>query len=108
MSSLSVITLTRDRLAKVMRLVERLLPQLDPDDELLLIDTGSADGTREHFARFKNPMLRLLPWDGEGSWAEMRNFGAAQARGAMIAFLDDDCLPEPDWVTRGKAGLAEA
>src|SRR2546430_14885470 len=29
-----------------------------------------------------------------------RNSGAAIARGAVVAFLDDDALPEPDWVER--------
>jgi len=108
MPTLSVITLTCNRLAKVQSCLERLAPQLAPGDEWLLIDTGSADGTREHFAASAPPGVRLAPFEGEGSWAEMRNFGVAQARGALIAFLDDDCLPAADWVRRGKAALADA
>lgn len=108
MPTLSVITLTRNRLDKVLRLIERLVPQLAPGDEWLLIDTGSDDGTRERLRTLAIPVIRLLIFEGEGSWAEMRNFGVAQARGSCIAFLDDDCLPAEDWVLRGKAALAEA
>ena len=108
MATLSIITLTRNRLAKVRRLLERVLPQLDDGDELLLLDTGSTDGTRENFKNFDHPAIRFLHYDGPGSWAEMRNHGVAHARGELIAFVDDDCLPARDWVARGKAGLAEA
>lgn len=108
MATLSVITLTRNRLGKVRLLLERLLPQLGEGDEVLLIDTGSEDGTREHFAQDHNPHIQFVHYDGAGSWAEMRNFGVSRARGALIAFLDDDCLPAADWVARGKAALEEA
>lgn len=108
MSNLSIITLTRNRLAKVRRLLERVLPQLEEGDELMLLDTGSTDGTREIFKNFDHPAISFLHYDGPGSWAEMRNFGVAHARGEMIAFVDDDCLPARDWVARGKAALLDA
>jgi glycosyltransferase involved in cell wall biosynthesis len=31
---------------------------------------------------------------------KMRNIGAAQARGAMLFFLDDDCIPPPEWIQK--------
>ena len=108
MATLTVITLTRNRLEKVRRLIDRLLPQLAAGDEILLIDTGSTDGTRERLAELNNPAIRSVYYDGPGSWAEMRNFGVRHAAGDTIAFLDDDCLPDPDWVARGKAALGDA
>ena len=35
---------------------------------------------------------------GTGSPARQRNLGWRSARGELIAFTDDDCRPEPDWL----------
>jgi ADP-heptose:LPS heptosyltransferase len=111
MAPLSVITLTCNRLARLQRCLERLMPQLAPGDEVLLIDTGSTDGTREFYRDQAPERVRLVALDAPdaaGSWAEARNFGVRQARGELIAFLDDDCMVAPDWIARGRAGLADA
>jgi len=39
--------------------------------------------------------------------AAARNIGWRMARGAIIAFTDDDCLPEFDWLKEGVAALKE-
>jgi GT2 family glycosyltransferase len=35
-----------------------------------------------------------------GGPAKARNTGAARARGDLLVFTDDDCLPQADWLTR--------
>lgn len=35
----------------------------------------------------------------------LRNRGAAEARGDVLLFLDDDCIPPPDWAERMAAAL---
>jgi glycosyltransferase involved in cell wall biosynthesis len=37
---------------------------------------------------------------GTGSPSRQRNIGWRAARGRLIAFTDDDCRPEPDWLER--------
>lgn len=37
---------------------------------------------------------------GTGSPARQRNIGWRASRGALVAFTDDDCRPEPDWLAR--------
>lgn len=43
--------------------------------------------------------IRLLTQAQAGP-AAARNHGARHARGRLIAFTDDDCLPTPDWARR--------
>lgn len=106
MSRVSVIILTRDRLPKLRACLDALLPQFGPEDEALIIDTGSSDGTVAHFAS-PPPRVKFLSYTGEGSWAEARNFGVQNAQGECIAFLDDDCVPATDWIARGKDLLSQ-
>ena len=37
---------------------------------------------------------------GTGSPARQRNIGWRAARGELLAFVDDDCRPEPDWLAQ--------
>jgi GT2 family glycosyltransferase len=37
-----------------------------------------------------------------------RNVGAAIARGSVLAFLDSDCRPAPDWLEKGTAASASS
>ncbi len=42
--------------------------------------------------------LRLLDPPGGGNVAALRNAGWRAARGALVAFTDDDCRPAPEWL----------
>lgn len=72
--------------------------------EVLVIDNGSTDRTeaiaREHGARvYVRPELTI---------AGLRNFGAGQAKGRMLVFLDADCTVAPDWLQAAARWLDEA
>jgi ADP-heptose:LPS heptosyltransferase/GT2 family glycosyltransferase len=108
MPSLSVIILTRDRLKKLRRAIDRLAPQLGRGDEIVVVDTGSRDETPAWLRNVAPSIVHPHEFGGPGSWAEARNFALDRARGAFVAFLDDDCTPAPDWVARGRAALESA
>ena len=79
-------------------LVEALLAQTRPPDELVIADGGSDDGTREILQELaeSHPVLRVI--DGPGPIAGNRNAAIRAARGEVIACTDAGCMPEPGWL----------
>lgn len=69
--------------------VRSALAQLDPVDELLVIDDGSTDDTVSVVAAIADPRVHILAAARRGVSAA-RNCGLAVARGTFIAFLDHD------------------
>ena len=68
------------------------------------VDDGGDPPLGEVVAPFESNLTLTLLRQANGGPAAARNAGAKRARGEFLAFTDDDCLPEPGWLT----GLAEA
>lgn len=70
--------------------------------ELIVVDNGSTDSTR----RLVEPYpVTVIEERVRRSPYAARNAGLARARGAVVAFTDADCRPDPDWLARGTAPL---
>ena len=68
--------------------------------EVILVDNGSTDRTREIAESFQDRLnLRVLERRGVRISA-LRNFGAREAHGSLVAFLDADCLAPAKWLER--------
>jgi GT2 family glycosyltransferase len=67
-----------------------------PDYEVLVVDDGSTDNTREIVTRFAN--VRVIHQTNQGLSAA-RNVGLRMATGAIVAYTDSDCYADPDWLT---------
>jgi len=67
--------------------------------EVLVVDDGSPDPvTRESVTANDVFELRIIRQENAGP-AAARNHGAREARGTILAFTDDDCLPLPEWLS---------
>lgn len=78
----SVLVLTRDEAG----FIERLMASVAWADEILVLDSESADDTRER-ARRAGATVHVQPWLG---WVEQKRRGAALARHDWILSLDAD------------------
>lgn len=66
--------------------------------EVIVVDDGGSSTLDAIVAQFHGVLtLKLLRQEHSGP-AVARNRGASEARGAFLAFTDDDCAPEPNWL----------
>src|SRR3989449_72836 len=66
-----------------------------PNYEVIVVDDGSTDDTAAIARRYNG---RLIQTENRGL-ANARNTGLAAATGEIIAYLDDDAYPDPEWLT---------
>ena len=93
---ISVVICTRNGASRL-RDCLRAATALDyPDHEVLVVDDGSTDSTRNIVEEF--PSVRYLYQDPAGLSAA-RNAGAEASAGSIIAYTDDDCQPDPRWLS---------
>ncbi len=100
----SVIVPVYNDLAGVLRCLQGLSGQTYPASHVhvMLVDNGSTPALRVEGAYpFEFEILRC---ETPGSYAA-RNAGAKMARGGVLAFIDADCVPDPDWLAAGVAAL---
>lgn len=104
-ASFSVIVCTRngrERIGPCLRSLEKLH---GPRPELIVVDDGSTDGTAE-IVESEFPGVKLLRQEPSGLSAA-RNAGAEAAGGELLAFTDDDCEADADWLAELAAVFAD-
>jgi cellulose synthase/poly-beta-1,6-N-acetylglucosamine synthase-like glycosyltransferase len=93
----SVIVPVRDGESTIADCLDSILATEYPADrrEILVIDNNSSDGTA--------PLIRTRPVtylrEAKRGVSNARNRGIAESNGEICAFVDADCLVEPQWLT---------
>ena len=107
---LTVATTTRDRRECILRLLASVAPQLEPDDELIVVDNGSTDGTETAVRRWiqaHRPSAKLIV-EPTGGTSQARNRVISESSASIVCFLDDDATVDPGWLAALRAAWERA
>jgi GT2 family glycosyltransferase len=101
---ISVLVATCDRaenLRQLLQTVGRWTISSDLDWELWVIDNNSKDSTREVAEYFAKQQPRRIRYLFEGARGKSRalNAGLERAGGDILVMTDDDCIPDPHWLS---------
>lgn len=75
--------------------IESILPQLTEQDEIIIVDDGSTDGTENCIRSYISNRVRYIRQDNSGGPASPRNTGIKAAKGKYIFLFDSDDLMLP-------------
>ncbi|HAL72350.1 MAG TPA: glycosyl transferase [Verrucomicrobiales bacterium] len=101
---ISVIVCTYNGIATLRGCLESLARLRYPDFEVLVIDDGSTKDIAGIAKDF--PQIRYVRQEHAGL-SVARNLGASLATGEILAYTDDDCLVDEDWLTHLSLGFED-
>jgi hypothetical protein len=105
---LTVGIITRNRSADLKEALYSLTQQTRPADEVLIVDNGSTDRTRAVVESFRRDLPIAYHYLKEMSIPKARNMVIERASHEIIAFTDDDCILDPNWLRAVEKGFLRA
>lgn len=97
---ISVVVCTYNGGRKINKCLDALLNQEYPRYEIIVVNDGSNDDTE---AIIKSYPIKIINNSKNMGLSASRNVGIKNAKGEIIAFTDDDCMPKKTWLS----GLSE-
>jgi GT2 family glycosyltransferase len=95
--SVSIIIPTFNGASRIRHCLDALIQQTtEREAEIVVVNDGSTDNTADVLAHYSG--IRLVNQANAGP-AAARNRGVLEARGTIVLFTDDDCVPTPEWLT---------
>jgi glycosyltransferase involved in cell wall biosynthesis len=99
---ISVVVPTRNRPTLLAKCLESLFAQNYPADrwQIIVVEDGSSEGgTAVESCRSRSPVAVEYVRIPHSGLATARNVGLERARGDIVAYLDDDALAVPEWLS---------
>lgn len=78
----------------ILMCLEAIMGQMSSEDEIIVVDNGSSDGSLKRIQHIQNVLLIHKP---DSTIGAVRNAGSEMAKGQILAFIDADCIICPRW-----------
>lgn len=92
MKTLSVIIINKNREFSLDWCIRNIIPQLAENDEFIIIDDDSDDGSLEIIEKYKDRFTTIINFSSEGNRSKVRNRAAKEATGDVLVFVDGDVI----------------
>ncbi len=94
---ISVVVATYNGAHYIYKCLNALIQQDYPKDkyEIIVVVDGSKDKTVEYAKKYP---VRIIELKQNGGLSNARNVGAQASKAEIIAYTDDDCEPDSDWL----------
>ena len=96
----SVIVVNHNRADLLRECLDSLLAQTYPCVEILVVDNASTDASRELVRGYPDSRIRLIELESNLGFGVPNNIGIKNARGSLIAILNNDAVADPAWLQR--------
>jgi|GEM_PF-4235309 GT2 family glycosyltransferase len=96
MVDLSVILVNKNREAALTKSIEAIIKQLQPDDEFIVIDDHSDDGSLELIKRYKDGITHIVTYNSYGNRGKCRNYAASYSSKKVLVYIDADVIIGPE------------
>jgi len=100
----TIIIPTYNRASTISKPIDSMISQTFTDWELIIVDDGSTDATKEIIETYKEPRIRYV-WQENQERSAARNHGISLAMGEWICFQDSDDEYLPNHLAILKSGI---
>lgn len=93
--SISVVVCTYNGSRTIRDCLEGLRKLDYPNFEVIIVNDGSTDGIEKILKEYSFRVISIP----NGGLSNARNVGMRAAKGEIVAYIDDDAIPDPQWLT---------